>query len=267
MGRRCGVVRDPGSVSAMAHQLILRLVRSVGVGSSSLATAVQELATRLMAAGGVEHIRLMDAGGHSSVLIVLFVDAGAMARVSPAFIDPWLRDVRDGLLDEVESRMDGVVEVDVHRIESDEPTPGEDDAERLAVFLRRIAETEAVWCLRGETWARASLADESEALPFWPDEDQAMRCACGRWAGICRARDRLGRVARAVADRHAGGRDCSCDLSDLDEPRCDGGPGGARHPAGLSGVRRALPRRAVDVTRPPPSFPKADAKSRQALAK
>jgi hypothetical protein len=56
-------------------------------------------------------------------------------------------------------------------------------AERYAHFVKRVADTEEIWSLRGhEGWVLAGDG-ERELVPVWPHARYAAACATGVWSG------------------------------------------------------------------------------------
>lgn len=57
-------------------------------------------------------------------------------------------------------------------------------AERYSHFVKRVADTEEVWGLRGcEGWVGVGDDQGNEGIPFWPHPEYATACASGAWAG------------------------------------------------------------------------------------
>lgn len=54
--------------------------------------------------------------------------------------------------------------------------------QRYGYFVRKVADTQAVWGLHDGGWATAQ-AGGTVAIPFWPEADFAQACASGDWAG------------------------------------------------------------------------------------
>ena len=54
--------------------------------------------------------------------------------------------------------------------------------QRYGYFVRKVADTQAVWGLCQAGWATAQ-AGGTVAIPFWPEADFAQACASGDWAG------------------------------------------------------------------------------------
>jgi len=53
--------------------------------------------------------------------------------------------------------------------------------ERLAYFVRKVADFEQVWGLHAEGWATATDARGAIGLAVWPEPDFAAACAAGAW--------------------------------------------------------------------------------------
>ena len=56
-------------------------------------------------------------------------------------------------------------------------------AGRHGYFVRKVADTQAVWGLHHDGWATAQ-AHGQVAIPFWPEAAYAQACASGDWAGF-----------------------------------------------------------------------------------
>ena len=54
-------------------------------------------------------------------------------------------------------------------------------AGRHGYFVRKVADTQAVWGLHHDGWATAQ-AHGKVAIPFWPEAAYALACASGGWA-------------------------------------------------------------------------------------
>lgn len=59
------------------------------------------------------------------------------------------------------------------------------EARRYAHFLKRVADAEELWSLRGAAgaWVVAAGDDGRELVPVWPHPRYAEACALGPWAG------------------------------------------------------------------------------------
>ncbi|WP_230939796.1 DUF2750 domain-containing protein [Burkholderia territorii] len=55
-----------------------------------------------------------------------------------------------------------------------------DSQARCDYFVRKVADYEVVWGLFGTGWATGT-SEVHMAIPFWPEEDLAVRCASDKW--------------------------------------------------------------------------------------
>jgi hypothetical protein len=58
-----------------------------------------------------------------------------------------------------------------------------DAAARYAYFVRKVADTQAIWGLEQSAWASAANDEGSMPFPFWPEKEFADLCATGSWEG------------------------------------------------------------------------------------
>ena len=56
--------------------------------------------------------------------------------------------------------------------------------QRYAYFVKRVADWEEIWSLRGEGgWVLAGDENMRELVPVWPFREYASECAVATWAG------------------------------------------------------------------------------------
>lgn len=56
-----------------------------------------------------------------------------------------------------------------------------DGQARHDYFVRKVADSQAIWGLEKSGWAMAEDDNGVKVVPFWPEEDFAKMCATGTW--------------------------------------------------------------------------------------
>lgn len=111
--------------------------------------------------------------GHT-LLFVDADDADELARYQVGVLDRWLAECKLAVPERT-------VDVTVLWSGPDTtPEPATDEARRER-FIERVVDVGTVWGLYGDTWARAEVGADVEALPFWSSRAEAARCIRGAW--------------------------------------------------------------------------------------
>lgn len=130
----------------------------------------------------IDALQLLRIDAHTGVLVLVAADEGALARASAELVDPWL--AAQGLATTALAR-EGELVLEHRRVAADDD--GQDEAQRLALFVRTVTASGTLWGLRAKTWARSAAAGEREALALWSTRASATRCIDGAWADFVAA--------------------------------------------------------------------------------
>ena len=150
-----------------------RIFRVALGGEHSWADAAETLGARLEP-DDVE-IRVVDLGGSNGLVILASADEAKLDELVRGHVEPWLAGLSLAQAPTVETgravlRRDAASELDAM-----------DDEARLEHFVQTVAESELVWGLYGDSWARAEPEGDAQVLPFWPTAELAARCITGAW--------------------------------------------------------------------------------------
>lgn len=126
---------------------------------------------------GVE-IEVVDLGESVGLVMLGSADEDLLAALVRDHVEPWLVGLALAEPPQVETgrqalRIGG-------RTARSELDAMDDDA-RLAHFVRTVTESDLVWGLYGDSWARAEPEGDAQVLPFWPTAELAARCIAGAW--------------------------------------------------------------------------------------
>ncbi len=173
----------PDFLAPMPHHLLNQITLKPGADWDDVTTRFESFPEAVADCPGLEHAQLLRIGPVSAVLLLRFSDQNALDRVSVEVIEPWLTaHLREFLAGPVSRSVgENVFEFNPGR-GSEPPVSTMDDAARMRYFLRTIQKTGTVWGLYGTGWARSSVGDTTEVLPFWPEAEFAARCVRDAWS-------------------------------------------------------------------------------------
>lgn len=156
--------------NAMEHHRIFRVTLGVG---QAWPDAAQTLGAQIDRTD-VE-IRVVDSGDRSGWVMLAGPDEAKLEALVRDHVEPWLSGLSLAQPATIEAgravlRYDARSELDAMN-----------DEARLEHFVRTVTESDLVWGLYGDSWARAEPDGDAQVLPFWPTAELAARCIAGAW--------------------------------------------------------------------------------------